>query len=46
MGPANHRLGTASTYPFNVMGKLWSKVTAPHLSELPHKGDLILGNDV
>lgn len=46
MGPANHRLNSVTTYPFNVMGGEWTNATAPHLSELPHKGDTIIGNDV
>ena len=35
-----------STYPVNVMGKTWNKATPDHLSELPHKGDIVIGNDV
>ena len=46
MGAANHRLSSISTYPFNVMGKTWNKATPDHLSELPHKGDIVIGNDV
>lgn len=46
MGPANHRINSASTYPFNVLGKKWKEITKPHLSELPFKGDIIVGNDV
>ena len=46
MGAANHRLSSVSTYPFNVMGKTWNKATPDHLSELPHKGDIVIGNDV
>ncbi len=46
MGAANHRLSSISTYPFNVMGKNWNKATPDHLSELPHKGDIVIGNDV
>lgn len=46
MGSANHRLDSVTTYPFNVFGGSWSRVTKPHLSELPHKGDIIIGNDV
>lgn len=46
MGAANHRLGTASTYPFNVMGGIWREISTPHIEELPHKGDTVVGNDV
>lgn len=46
MGPANHRLGSISTYPFNVFGGAWTENTPPHLSQLPHKGDIVVGNDV
>lgn len=46
MGAANHRLSSVSTYPFNVMGKAWHEVTPDHLSELPRKGDIVVGNDV
>lgn len=46
MGPANHRTGSASTYPFNVFGGAWSELTPDHMSQLPRKGDTIVGNDV
>lgn len=46
MGPANHRISSISTYPFNVFGGTWSENTPPHLSQLPFKGDTIVGNDV
>ena len=46
MGAANHRLGTASTYPFNVMGGVWREISTPHIEDLPHKGDTVVGNDV
>lgn len=46
MGSANHRINSVTTYPFNVFGGAWQEVTKPHLSELPHKGDTIIGNDV
>lgn len=46
MGPANHRLDSVTTYPFNVFGGAWRANTKPHISELPHKGDTIIGNDV
>lgn len=46
MGPANHRLSSVTTYPFNVFGGLWQQNTPPHLSQLPFKGDTVIGNDV
>lgn len=46
MGPANHRISSVTTYPFNVFGGLWTERTPDHLSQLPHKGDIIIGNDV
>lgn len=46
MGPTNHRIGSATTYPFNVFGGAWTENTPPHMSQLPRKGDTIIGNDV
>ena len=46
MGPANHRISSVTTYPFHVFGGLWEEKTSPHLSQLPFKGDIIVGNDV
>lgn len=46
MGPANHRIDSVTPYPFNVFGGAWAYNTNPHLSELPFKGDTIIGNDV
>ena len=46
MGAASHRLGGATTYPFNVMGGVWREISTPHIEELPHKGDTVIGNDV
>ena len=46
MGSANHRLDSISTYPFNVFGGAWEANTPPHLSQLPFKGDTVVGNDV
>lgn len=46
MGAANHRLNTASGYPFNIMNKEWAEVSSPHLNEFSHKGDIVIGNDV
>lgn len=46
MGSANHRMSSISTYPFNVFGGAWQEATPPHLSQLPFKGDTVVGNDV
>ncbi len=46
MGSANHRLSSVSTYPFSVFGGAWEANTPPHLSQLPRKGDTVVGNDV
>ena len=45
MNGANHRMKSVSTYPFNIMGNGWEKY-APTLSDLPLKGDTVVGNDV
>lgn len=45
MNGANHRMGSVTTYPFNIMGGGWEKA-APSLEELPYKGDTVIGNDV
>lgn len=44
MNGANHRMNCASTYPFYIFGG-WEQ-EAPPLSELPLKGDTVVGNDV
>ncbi|MEG0289803.1 MAG: CatB-related O-acetyltransferase [Erysipelotrichaceae bacterium] len=46
MGPSNHRLNSVSCYPFNVFGGAWSQNTPAHLTQIEHRGDLIIGNDV
>lgn len=46
MGPANHRISSVTTYPFNVFGGVWGERTPPHLSQLPFKGDTVIGSDV
>ena len=46
MGPANHRISSVTTYPFHVFGGAWAERTPEHLSQLPFKGDTIVGNDV
>lgn len=45
MNGANHKLLGFSTYPFQVFGGGWEAVT-PDVSDLPFKGDTIIGNDV
>lgn len=46
MGSANHRLSSISSYPFAVFGGAWAERTPPHLSQLPFKGDTVVGSDV
>lgn len=46
MGSANHRMSSISTYPFSVFGGAWEEAVPPHLSQLPFKGDTVVGNDV
>ena len=38
MGPANHRMCSATTYPFAVFGGAWAECAPPHLSQLPLRG--------
>lgn len=45
MNGANHRMGSVTTYPFNIMGGGWEAFT-PALDDLPLKGDTVVGNDV
>lgn len=45
MNGANHKISGFSTYPFSIFGESWKRVT-PQLSELPYKGDTVVGNDV
>ena len=45
MNGANHRMNSATTYPFNIMGGGWECCT-PALEDLPFKGDTVVGNDV
>lgn len=46
MGSANHRMGSATTYPFAAFGGAWEAAVPPHLSQLPRKGDTTVDNDV
>ncbi len=45
MNGANHRMNAVTTYPFSILGHGWEKST-PALSDLPFKGDTVVGNDV
>jgi len=45
MNGANHKMSGVSTYPFQIFGNGWEKVT-PDVAELPYKGDTVVGNDV
>ena len=45
MNGANHRMDGFTTYPFNIFGGGWEKVT-PTIEQLPFKGDTVIGNDV
>lgn len=45
MNGANHRINSATTYPFSIMRGGWEKTT-PEIKDLPYKGDTIVGNDV
>ncbi|MBD3894686.1 Vat family streptogramin A O-acetyltransferase [Halomonas sp. ML-15] len=45
MNGANHKLSGISTYPFQIFGNGWEKVM-PELSDLPYKGDTVIGHDV
>ena len=44
MNGANHQMNAATTYPFYIFGTWEQK--APALSDLPLKGDTVIGNDV
>lgn len=46
MGSANHRMGSVTTYPFAAFGGQWEDSVPPHLSQLPHKGNTVIANDV
>lgn len=45
MNGANHKVAGFSTYPFQIFGNGWEKVT-PQAGELPYKGDTEIGHDV
>ena len=44
MNGANHKMNAASTFPFYIL-ECWNQ-TQPPLSEMPMKGDTVIGNDV
>lgn len=45
MNGANHRMASATTYPFNIMANGW-EAFAPTAEDLPFKGDTVVGSDV
>jgi virginiamycin A acetyltransferase len=45
MNGANHKLDGISTYPFPIFGNGW-EAAMNDLTNLPSKGDIIIGNDV
>lgn len=45
MNGANHKMSGFSTYPFEIFGNGWERVT-PRNDEYPYKGDTVVGNDV
>ncbi|MBF6175767.1 CatB-related O-acetyltransferase [Nocardia blacklockiae] len=45
MNGANHRMDGPSTFPFPTMGGAWSE-HIDLLTDLPNRGDTVLGNDV
>lgn len=45
MNGANHVMKGISTYPFNIIGGDWAK-NIPSMTDLPLKGDTVVGNDV
>ena len=46
MNAANHNLNAITTYPFTAIMQKENKINKKHLSELPNKGDTVIGNDV
>lgn len=45
MNGSNHKMSGFSTYPFEIFGKSWERIT-PQPNEYPFKGDTVIGNDV
>ena len=46
MNGANHRMDSATTYPFHFMGGVWGDAIAPAKDKLPLKGNTVVGHDV
>ena len=46
MNGANHKMNCVSTFPFYIFEGWQESAKAPELSEMPLKGDTIIGNDV
>lgn len=46
MNAANHNLNAITTYPFTAILQEKNEINKKHLSELPNKGDTVIGNDV
>lgn len=46
MNAANHNLSAVTTYPFTAIMEQKNGINKEHLSELPNKGDTVIGNDV
>ena len=44
MNRANHQMNAVSTFPFHALNG-WN-MNPPSPSDLPHKGDTVIGNDV
>jgi len=45
MNGANHQMDALTTYPFGIFGSGW-EVGQPALTDLPIKGNTVIGNDV
>lgn len=45
MNGANHKMSGFSTYPFEIFGQGWDRIT-PQPQEYPFKGNTVIGNDV
>jgi virginiamycin A acetyltransferase len=45
MNGANHKMDGFSTYPFQIFGNGWERIS-PQPEALPYKGDTVIGNDV
>jgi len=45
MNGANHQMNAVTTYPFGIFANGWEKCS-PKVSDLPFRGDTVVGNDV